>query len=74
MNELTLSRSELIELTGYVQSKRVCGWLSEQGFVYRLGGDGWPRVARDEYRRKMCGGSKGRKRTAPDLSGLLGAA
>jgi hypothetical protein len=72
--EITLSRDELHEITGYRQAKRIASWLLTQGFTFRLGGDGWPRVAREEYRRVMCGESKSRKRTAPDFSALQGAA
>jgi hypothetical protein len=50
---LLLTREEILCLTGYKMPARQLKWLEAQGFVYRVGADGHPRVDRTHYERMM---------------------
>lgn len=52
---LLLTRDELCELTGYVQTASQFRWLTDRGWRHEVGGDGRPKVARAEYERRMLG-------------------
>lgn len=41
-----LTRQELIELTGYKNPSSQMRWLQREGFYFRVGADGRPRVLR----------------------------
>jgi hypothetical protein len=42
-----LSQSELKELSGFKQKRKIIAWLDQQGYRYRINGKGWPSVLRD---------------------------
>jgi hypothetical protein len=42
-----LTRNELIELTGYKSPSAQSRWLQREGFCFRVGADGRPRVLRE---------------------------
>jgi hypothetical protein len=48
-----LSPDELRKITGSPQPSKQVAWLKEQGFVFRIGYDGHPKVEREHYRQMM---------------------
>jgi hypothetical protein len=44
---LTLSRDELVELSGYRRAAEQIAWLRKQGIPHFIARDGHPRVLRD---------------------------
>lgn len=52
---LLLSRSEMVELTGYTQAAAQFRWLRMRGWKHDVGADGRPRVLRAEMERHMLG-------------------
>lgn len=54
---LTLSREELAALTGRTQPAAQIRWLSAHGWVYDVGSDGLPKVARAYFERRMVFGT-----------------
>jgi hypothetical protein len=48
-----LSAEELRKLTGSPRPSKQVAWLKEQGFVFRIGCDGYPKVEREHYRQMM---------------------
>lgn len=54
---ICLSRAELEEVSGYLQKSRISKWLRQNGFTFRVGADGWPRVDRHHYQMIMGTGS-----------------
>ena len=73
---LLLTTAELCDLTGYHKPGHQIAWLREQGFIFRVAGDGYPRVDRSHYLKLMGGMAEDtqHKKTNPDFSGLLKAA
>ena len=53
MTRTFLTRDELADLTGYQQRRKQCAWLRDGGWPFVLGGDGHPRVLRDELVRRL---------------------
>ena len=53
MTRTFLSRDELADLTGYQQRRKQCAWLRDGGWPFVVGGDGHPRVLRDELVRRL---------------------
>ena len=47
-----LSQSDLVALSGYKRRSLVARWLRDNGFVFVLGIDGWPRVAHSHIARR----------------------
>jgi hypothetical protein len=39
-----LTKEELFQLTGYKRRAHIEAWLTQNGFRFVVGGDGWPRV------------------------------
>lgn len=50
---ICLSRAQLEEVSGYRQKSRIAQWLRQNGFNFRVGADGWPRVDKDHYHGVM---------------------
>jgi hypothetical protein len=50
---LCLTEDELVQLTGKRQGKGMARWLAKNDFVFKMGGDGLPRVDREHYRQVM---------------------
>ena len=46
---LTLTRAELIEISGFKQRSKIITWLKNQTYTFDVGADGWPRLARLQY-------------------------
>jgi len=74
MTSLFLSEDDLHELTGFQKPKKQIEWLRAQGFIFRIAGDGHPRVDRSHY-LKLMGGSADTQRqhqkTVPNFAPLL---
>jgi hypothetical protein len=48
-----LSRADLIDLSGYRRPGPMGNWLRQNGFVFVVAGDGWPRVDQEHYLARM---------------------
>lgn len=48
-----LSRADLIDLSGYKRPGPMGNWLRQNGFVFVVAGDGWPRVDHEHYLARM---------------------
>jgi hypothetical protein len=48
-----LTRDELEALTSYKQRRKQIAWLRDGGWPFVIGGDGHPRVLRDELVRRL---------------------
>lgn len=71
---ICLSKAELLEVSGYRRPSSVAKWLRQNGFTFRVGADGWPRVDRSHYHALM-GSSVARTLTKsePNVSALMEA-
>ncbi len=49
----TLSRADLVDLSGYKRPGPMGIWLRQNGFVFVVASDGWPRVDQEHYRARM---------------------
>ena len=61
-----LTREEIADLTGYQQRQKQMDWLRREGWPFAVGGDGHPRVLREELQRRL-GVVEGAKQPAPRL-------
>ena len=50
-----LSIAELVILTGYKRRSCMIRWLRENGFVFRIGADGLPKVLEEHVRLQLSG-------------------
>lgn len=50
-----LSVAELVILTGYKRRSCMIRWLRENGFVFRIGADGLPKVLEEHVRLQLSG-------------------
>jgi hypothetical protein len=66
LSDTFLSRAEVADLTGYQQRRKQTDWLRREGWPFAVGGDGHPRVLREELQRRL-GASEGAKQPAPRL-------
>jgi len=68
---MLLSDEDLLGLTGFVRPSKQIEWLCREGFTFRIGGDGHPKVDRAHY-DKMMGAASGsaRRKTEPDFSSM----
>lgn len=65
-----LTDAELRELTGFIRPSKQILWLTREGIMFRIAGDGHPRVLTD-YLRKVFGiAAATKQKTAPDFSTL----
>jgi len=64
-----LSFAELVLLTGYRRRSCIIRWLVANGFAFRVGADGYPRVLEEHMRLILCGNSP-KPRNAPNFSAL----
>ena len=69
MTEL-LSVEFLQALTGRKTRKKMQEWLRAEGFVFRVGADGYPRVDVDHYRQRMHSSESTQPRPKPRLDAL----
>lgn len=69
---LCLTEDDLIELTGFRQGSAMAKWLAENGFTFKRGSDGLPRVDRDHYRDIMSA-RRPKAPRGPRLHGLKAA-
>lgn len=68
---LLLDNTELLALTGFVRPAKQIDWLRREGFTFRIGADGYPRVDRAHYLKVMgVAGIEVRGRTEPDFRSL----
>jgi hypothetical protein len=66
---LNLTPEQVAEVTGRKQPKRQIKWLSENGWLFHVGGDGLPKVDREYYRERV-GVKREKARRGPRLEGL----
>jgi hypothetical protein len=64
-----LTIAELIGLTGYKRRSRIVRWLAENGFAFRIGADGYPRVLEEHVRLQLCAVAA-KPRNTPNLDAL----
>lgn len=64
-----LSLAELIMLTGYKRRACMIRWLQSNGFSFRVGADGYPRVL-DDHARSLLSGMATKPRNTPNLDAL----
>jgi hypothetical protein len=50
-----LTIEELRELTGWKRPAKVMEWLADNGYLFKIGGDGWPRVLREAVCASLSG-------------------
>lgn len=66
---MLLSEDQVKELTGLKQPSAQIGWLRDNGFVFRVGADGKPKVAASHFDKVMgCPTERDRKTKTPDFS------
>ena len=53
-NKCILTRDEIQELSGYKIPSKQIKWLRDEGFIFKVAGDGKPRVLRSEVHAVMC--------------------
>jgi hypothetical protein len=69
---ICLSRAELLEVSGFRRKTRISKWLRQNGFVFVVAADGWPRVDGQHYHARMgTVTSKSLTKSEPNLSGLM---
>lgn len=68
---MLLDSADVQSLTGFIRPSKQIEWLRREGFTFRIGADGHPRVDRAHY-LKMMGVTdlSAKRRTAPDFSTL----
>ena len=66
---MLLSLAELVTLTGYKRRGCMIRWLRANGFIFRIGADGYPRVLEDHVRLQLAGIAS-RPRNTPNLDAL----
>ncbi|MEW8053069.1 MAG: DUF4224 domain-containing protein [Candidatus Thiodiazotropha endolucinida] len=49
---------DLKDLTGYSRRHTMTRWLIDNGWLFAVAADGWPKVAIEEFNRHMVGDSK----------------
>lgn len=64
-----LSIAELVSLTGYKRRSCIVRWLQANGFSFRIGADGYPRVLEEHVRMLLCG-VPAKPRNQPNLAAL----
>jgi uncharacterized protein DUF4224 len=69
---LTLTTEELQELTGKKRPSAMARWLRDNGFFFRIAGDGYPRVDRQHYLKVMGGSANpaARRQTEPNFDAM----
>ena len=66
-----LSDAELRDLTDYARPSKQIEWLRREGFTFKVGRDGHPKVDRQHYLSVMGASNRmARRTTEPDFSGL----
>lgn len=64
-----LTIAELVLLTGYKRRGCMIRWLAGNGFLFRIGADGYPRVLEEHVRQQLCGVAS-RSRNTPNFDAL----
>jgi hypothetical protein len=64
-----LTIAELVRLTGYKRRGCMARWLRDNGFAFRIGADGYPRVLEDHV-RLLLSGMVVKPRNTPNLAAL----
>ncbi len=64
-----LSLADLVSLTGYKRRSCIIRWLQANGFAFRVGADGYPRVLEEHVRALLCGIPM-KPRNRPNLAAL----
>jgi hypothetical protein len=54
MKTMFLTHHEIQELTGYKIPSKQIKWLRDEGFIFKVAGDGRPRVLYSEVLAVMC--------------------
>lgn len=61
---ITLVTEEIAELTGRSQPAAQIRWLKTRGWLFEIGGDGLPKVAKAYFDRRMVSGNSDGHRDA----------
>lgn len=64
-----LTIAELVSLTGYRRRSCIIRWLAENGFAFRVGADGYPRVLAEHVKLQLCAVAA-KPRNLPNLDAL----
>jgi len=65
-----LSIEFLAKLTGRKTPKRMVEWLRQEGFTFRVGADGYPKVEAEHYLTIMGSVRPAKRRDEPDFDAL----
>lgn len=69
-----MTTEELANLTGFVRPSKQIEWLRAEGFTFRVGADGHPKVATEHCLKLLGAAESGRRKTEPNWSSLNGQA
>ncbi len=68
---MILTDGELHQLTGFTRPTKQAAWLKAQGFTFRVGADGHPKVLKSHVEKVMGGNAQESKKSAqPDFSAV----
>jgi hypothetical protein len=70
VEDLFLTRDELIQLTGYRQRRRQVAWLQARGYTVEVNGRGAVLVLRDHVRHVLGGPGQDSAAEQPDFTAL----
>lgn len=69
-----LTRAELLEVSGFRRPSSISRWLRQNGFVFVVAADNWPRVDKLHYHTRMGGSpSKTLTKSEPNMQALMEA-
>ena len=69
---ICLTRQELLEISGFRRPSSVVKWLRQNGFVFVVAADGWPRIDRQHYHTRMgISTSKTLTKSEPNIKALM---
>ena len=65
---IVLTIDEMKAASGAARPSGAIRWFRENGFTFKVGVDGWPRVDRQHWHKVMGGDTRERSRTEPTLN------
>ena len=69
---ICLSRMELLDVSGFRRPSSVSKWLRQNGFVFVVAADGWPRVDTEHFHARMGSASpRTLKKSEPNMKALM---
>ncbi len=73
---MMLTRNELFELSGYKRARAQVRWLTNNGYPFEIGADGYPRVLKSFVNSRLGGlviPTSKVKRNEPNFAALMSA-